>query len=386
MSLKNKRKILVTTGTRADYGFLRPVLRLITKSKKLKLYLVVTGTHLSKRHGCTIIEIQKDGFKIFKTINLIPKNDTNYDMSLALGKGIIYFSKLMKTVNPDINLIFGDRDEMLVSAITAYHLNIPNAHIHGGDKSKGGIDEYNRHAITKMSNLHFAATKKSTQRILKMGENPKLVFLTGSPVIDEIRMNKITSKNEIEKKYKFKLTGDEILLVQHPVTTQINQSENQIKNTLTAITKIKKPTIAIAPNSDAGHKKIFKYLELYSKRYKFFHLFTNIPHCDYLGFLKNCGVLVGNSSSGMIEGSYFNTPVVNIGIRQTGRESGPNVINVSEFKSPLIEKAIIKIMKRNRKSYKNSFIYGRGLSAIKIVKILEKIKLDNKLIQKQISM
>ena len=150
-----KKKILVTTGTRAEYGILRPLLQKISKSKKLELLLVVTGSHLSQKHGFTIKEIKKDGFKIHKTIDLVPKGNSNYHMAIELGKGIIEFSNIFQKLKPDINLILGDRDEMFASAIAAYHMNIPNAHIHGGDKS-GGIDEYTRHAITKISNIHFA--------------------------------------------------------------------------------------------------------------------------------------------------------------------------------------------------------------------------------------
>lgn len=154
-----KRKIFVTTGTRAEYGLLYPILKQILKSKKLELILIVTGSHLSKKHGYTINEIKKDKIPIHAKIPMIPKDDTNYSMAITLGEGIIRLSKIFKKFNPDINLILGDRDEMLASALVASHLNIPNAHIHGGDIS-GGIDEYNRHAITKISNIHFAATKK----------------------------------------------------------------------------------------------------------------------------------------------------------------------------------------------------------------------------------
>jgi len=195
-----KRKITATTGSRSEYGILRPVLKAISDSKNLDLHLIVVGMHMSKKHGMTINEIRKDGFKISGTIKMIPIEDSNFSMSVVLGKGIIEFSKIFKKVRPDINLVLGDRDEMLTSALAAYHMNIPNAHIHGGDKSMGGIDEYNRHAITKISNVHFAATQKSKTRIIRMGEVPKHVFLTGSPSIDEIISNNITNKKTLQKK------------------------------------------------------------------------------------------------------------------------------------------------------------------------------------------
>jgi len=379
-----KRKILVTTGTRAEYGILRPVLQAITKSKKLKLYLVVTGTHLSKKHGLTINEIKKDGFKIYAIVDMLPKGDTTYFMSKALGEGIIKFSKILNKLRPDLNLILGDRDEMLASAIAASQMNIPNAHIHGGDKS-GGIDEYNRHAITKLSNIHFAATKKSKERIIKMGENPKHVFFTGSPSIDEVAHKRITDKKILEKNYGIKFTGDEILLLQHPVTTQTELSGKQIFCTLKAIAKTKKSTIAIAPNSDAGNKTIFRYLELFSKKYDFIQMYRSLPRSDYLGMLKNCGVLVGNSSSGIIEASYFQTPVVNVGIRQEGRERGKNIFDIKDNSVKSIYHAIINALKTKKSIRCNAnYIYGKGNAAKKIVYILEKIDLNKDLIQKQI--
>jgi len=250
-----KRKVSVTTGSRSEYGILRPLLNLISSNKKLDLYLIVAGMHLSKKHGSTIHEIKKDGFEIYATVNMIPRGNTTFHMAEALGIGVIKFSKIFRKLKPDINIILGDRDEALSSALVASHMNILNAHIHGGDKTRAGIDEYNRHAITKISNIHFTATKKSKERIIKLGENKKYVFFTGSPSIDEVLNKKITSKKNLEKKYRIKLTGNEILLLQHPVTTQTERTEKQILNTLKAVVKTRRPIIAITPNSDAGNEK-----------------------------------------------------------------------------------------------------------------------------------
>src|SRR6185437_7249693 len=379
-----KRKISVTTGTRAEYGIMKPILDEIVKSKKLELCLIVAGMHLSNKYGNTVDEIKKDGFEIFSKVKMLPSEDSLYGMSKSLGKGIIEFSNIFRKLKPDINLVLGDRDEMLASAVAAYHMNIPNAHVHGGDRSQGGIDEYNRHAITKMSNIHFAATKKSQRRIIKMGKNPKFVFLTGSPSIDQIRKNHITSKTILEKKYHVKFNGTEILLLQHPVTTQTESSKNQILNTLRAIKKLKKTTIALAPNSDAGNKIISSLLRCYSKKYDFIHMYKSIPRRDFLGMLNLCGVLVGNSSSGMIEASYFNIPVVNIGIRQEGRERGRNVLDSSNSTNDIHNTILLALKRRDRK-HTNEFLYGKGFASNTIVKILEKINLGKELIEKKIS-
>ena len=376
-----KRKITITTGTRAEYGILRPILNEITKRKKLQLILIVTGTHLSKRHGMTINEIKKDKFKIYQTFKFLPNNDTGFSVAKSLGDGVVQFAKIFKKVKPDINLILGDRDEMLASAIAAYHMNIPNAHIHGGDVS-GNIDEYTRHAITKISNIHFPATEKSKRRIIKMGENPKFVFLTGSPSIDELRNNKITGEKQFESKYGFKLTKKLIVLVQHPVTTQITDTKKHIQNTLKAIEYFDYRTIIIAPNSDAGSNTIFQNIKHFAKNHNFVRIFSSLPRSDFLCLIKNCGVLVGNSSSGLIEASYFGTPVVNIGVRQQGREKGKNVFDAKSESVISIKRTISHALQKNTSP---SYLYGIGNTSQKIVRHLEKIKLNCELVEKQLT-
>ena len=379
-----KKKILVSTGTRAEYGILRPLLREIQKSKKLKLILIVTGSHLSKKHGYTINEIKKDDFKIDSIIRLSHFRDKNVDISAAIGDYVINFSKIFQKFKPDINFIIGDRDEMLASAIAASHMNIINAHLAGGDKS-GGIDEYNRHAITKLSNIHFANTANSKKRIIRMGEDPKYVFLTGSPLIDEIYSKKITDKSVLEQKLGIKLRGNELILIQHPTTTQPKQTEMQITNLLDAILSLKKTTIAIGPNLDSGYKIIFNKLQAFSKKYKFLKVYSNLSRPDFLGLLKNCGILIGNSSSGVIESGCFSIPVINIGIRQKGRERDKKVIDVEDFQRQRIREAILKAqnIKNNHKLHLKS-IYGDGKASQKIVRYLEK-KYPENITQKYIA-
>ena len=378
-----KQKISITTGTRSEYGILRELIKEISKSKKLELYLLVTGTHLSKKFGYTINEIKKDKIPIHAKIKMIPSGNTPYDMSVSLGKGIVGFSKIFKKIKPDLNVVLGDRDEALASALAASHMNIPNAHIHGGEISQG-IDEYNRHAITKISNIHFAATKKSKERIIKMGENRRNVILTGSPSIDEIKMSKISSKHELEKKYLVDLDKPLFLLIQHPVTTEFEKSGLQIKMILDALSKLKNQTIAILPNSDAGNEQIINQLRIFSKKCNFLKVFPNLPRNDYLGFLRHCSALIGNSSSGLIEGSYLHTPVINIGIRQLGREKDVNVIDVPIFSKSLILNALKKSLKKKNKKIKNSSIYGTGNASKKIVQYLETIPINPRMIQKKL--
>ena len=377
-----KRSVIVTTGTRADYGILRPILDEIKNSKKLDLKLIVTGSHFLKEYGMTVNQIKKDGYQITAKIPIMPKIDSKFELTKILGECIIEFSKIFEKLKPDINIIFGDRDEMLASAIAAYHMNILNAHIHGGDKS-GGLDEYTRHAITKLSNIHFAATKKSYNRILRMGEKSQNIFHTGSPSIDELVSNKITKINELKKKYGDEIINNEILLVQHSVTTEIDDVENQINETLKAIIKLQKKTIIIGANIDSGNQIIHKKIKQIINKYNFIYFYPTLPRNDFLGLLQNCRVLVGNSSSGIIEASFFKKPVVNIGIRQNFREKGPNVMDVKQFTEKSICNAIEKALKS--KKLKQSSIYGKGNAAKKIIKHLEEIKLNTKLLQKQIT-
>lgn len=378
-----KRRIIIVTGSRSEYGILKSVIKQIFCSKKLKPILVVAGMHLSKKHGLSINDILRDGYKVNYKVKMIPKGNSHYGMVKSLGTGIIKFGDIFKKINPELVLVLGDRDEIFAAAIAASHMNIPIAHIHGGDKTKAGIDEYNRHAITKISNIHFSTTQKSFQRIIKLGENPKFVFNTGSPSIDDIKSKYFSNKNELEKKYKIKFSGKDILLVFHPVTTEIENSVNTFKIILNVIEKLKRTTIAIGPNSDAGNKQIFEELKKFSNRNKFFKFYTNVPRYDFLGFLNNCSVLIGNSSSGMIEAGYFDIKVINIGNRQDQREHGANVVTINISKS-ILAKELGNSLK-TRKSYKKLNVYGDGNAAKKIVNILETISINKELIQKQIA-
>tara|TARA_A100001037_G_scaffold160956_1_gene144963 strand:+ start:14466 stop:15608 length:1143 start_codon:yes stop_codon:yes gene_type:complete len=364
-----KNKITVITGTRAEYGLLRPILLELKKRKNFELFLIVTGTHLSKEHGMTINEINKDGFKINLKFRWDTKHDSLYNSSIMLGKSLIKLTNFFEKIKPDCNMVFGDRVEMLASALTASQLNIPNIHIHGGDIS-GGIDEYNRHAITKLSNIHFPASKKSKKRILQMGENPKHVFLFGSTSIDDIKSSLLPSKSNLEKKYNIQLSKQTIILLQHPVTTQTNLTSKHFQETLSALKKLQFPTIALAPNSDPSFKNIIKLLKNFSNSNSWFTFLPSLPRLDFLSLVKNSGVLIGNSSSGLIEISYFNVPVINIGDRQKNREKGHNVIDVKN-RDLDIERSI-KYALKNFKPKKTK-IFGNGNSSIKIVQEISKI-------------
>ncbi len=383
--MKRMKKIAVITGTRADYGILKPVLNAINEHPGLELSLIVIGMHLLKEFGYTIKEIEKDGFKINAKIEELYNEDSGIGMAKSIGKGIIRISEILDKVKPDILLLLGDRGEMLGGAITATYMNIPIAHIHGGEVS-GNVDEPIRHAITKLAHIHFPATEKSAERIIKMGEDPSNVFVVGAPGLDSILNEKLIEPTELSEKYNLELSKSILLVMQHPVTTEVEDAPDQICETLEAILELKHQTILIYPNADAGGRRIIDVIKEYEK-YPFIKTFKSISHMEYLSLMKIAGVMVGNSSSGIIEAPSFGLPVVNIGSRQQGRQRVENVIDVGHVKEEIkaaIKKALYdEDFKEKVKNCKNP--YGDGKAGVRIADILSKIKKDKKLLQKKLS-
>lgn len=383
----NKKKICVITERRADYSRLKPILRLMKKSKKIDLFLIVTGTHLVDEMGHTIDLIKKDGFRIdaeIKMFNAFDQDD-GASMSIALGRAIIGITKALQKIKPDIVIVGFDLGAHLAAAIASAHMNIPIAHIQGGEVT-GTIDESLRHAITKFSHIHFAATKKSAERIIKMGEDKRFVFNVGCPVVDMMHQTKLKSKTELKKEINIDFSKPIILVIQHPVTSEIDVAKNQILTTLAALKEInitnKFEIILIYSNIDAGGKQIIK-----EKKRSKIKLFKNLPVETFLSLLKNTSVLIGNSSCGIREAPSFHVPAVNIGTRQQGRERTVNVIDVGYNKDEIvtaIKKALYdkKFRKKVRKC-KNP--YGDGKAAERIVKILENIDFPKELVQKRIA-
>jgi GDP/UDP-N,N'-diacetylbacillosamine 2-epimerase (hydrolysing) len=381
------KKIAVVTGTRAEYGILKSVLDAIRSKSILELQLVVTGMHLSHEFGYTIDEIKKDGYEISAAVKMMPEDDTPAAVAASIGRGITGMAKAWQKLKPDIITVLGDRTEPLAATIAGAYMNIPIAHIHGGDSSLGGLDEYARHAITKMSHIHFPATQKSAARITKMGEDPWRVHVVGSPALDTILHEPLLAPESIARKYSINLTRPLILLIQHSVSTQPEEASSQIKETLDAIVETGHQTVVIYPNSDAGGRSIISSIETYAKNYPRLKVYPSLPRQDYLSVLKIAGVLVGNSSSGIIDAPSFGLPVINIGLRQAGRERGNNVIDVEHDKK-LILKAINKALTDHKfiqKVKKGINPYGDGQAGERIARILETIKKTPELLQKKIA-
>lgn len=381
------RKITVITGTRAEYGLLYPVMQAIQKHPKLDLSIIATGMHLSPEHGYTMKEIENDGFKVDVAVDMLLSNDTGASMSKSLGIGIIGITQALEQLKPDIVLVLGDRDEPFAGAIAASHMNIPIAHIHGGDSTTGGcIDESIRHSITKFAHIHFPATKESAARIEKLGEETWRIHTVGAPGLDTILNTELLSKEHLIEQYSFNASGSLLLAVQHPVTTQPENAANEMRTTLEALAELKIQTILVYPNSDAGGRSMIEVIKEYEYR-PFLHTFKSLPHIEYLSLLNIADALVGNSSSGIIEASSFHLPVVNIGIRQEGRQRANNVIDVASDKEKIIEAINTALYDKAFKQKVNECVnpYGDGRAGLRIAEVLAELEIDQKLLQKKIT-
>lgn len=369
-------KIFIITERRADYSRFKPILDLINKDDKLDYVLTVTGAHLKKEMGYTKSEILKDGFKIHFEIEMFNENlDSGAVMVRAFSKVAEKVTYCLEKSKPDIILAGFDIGANLAVTIAGAHMNIPVAHIQGGEVT-GTIDESIRHAMTKFSHYHFASNNDAVKRLVKLGEHPDRIFNVGCPSIDAIK----NTKDDINILKKFNLNENNyFILLQHPVTTEYNHSKDQIQTTLDAIKKSNINALIILPNNDAGYSKIINELKNSKINYV-----NSLTINEYINLLKRSTGLIGNSSSGIHETATFNIPTINIGTRQNGRLRPKNVIDVDYNESEIIE-AIKKCrdIKKNKIKFNNP--YGDGMSSLRIIKLIKKIDLTEKIIQKQIT-
>ena len=379
------KKIAVVTGTRAEYGIFKPVLKEIKTNPRLKLSLIVVGMHLAPEFGYTVKEIENDGFKIDSKISVLHLKDTGAAMARSIGECIAKMADSLDETKPDILLVLGDRSEMLAGAVAATYLGIPIAHIHGGDIS-GNVDEPVRHAITKLAHVHFPATKESAERIVRMGEESWRVHVVGAPGLDSVLNAELPEPKQIAKKYRLDISKPIILAVQHSVVTEAKHAANQIRETLNAIVELGYQTVLIYPNADAGGRRMIEAIKEYEK-YPFIKTFKSIAHEEYLSLMKRASVMVGNSSSGIIEAPSFGLPVVNVGTRQVGRQRAGNIIDVGYDKEE-IKNAINKTLfheKFRQKARTCRSIYGDGKAGKRIANILSQTRINKRLLQKKMT-
>lgn len=379
-----KRKIAYISGTRADFGLMTSVLQAIKESRKLDLQLYATGIHLLPEFGSTIDHVRKQ----FPEVITIPATFYSDDRVGMAGFAGEYLQKLVKVLSqnkPDFVLVLGDRVEMLCSALACVYLGIPTGHLHGGEKTTT-LDEVSRHAITKLASLHFAATKQSAQRIKKMGEDDWRVYVVGAPSLDVILNAQLPKRNELFQKLSLNPDKKIILVAQHPVTEQIDEAARQMEETLAAVKSFSLPVIITYPHPDPGGRKMIAVIERERTNSNFF-IFPSLEYQDWLALERECAVMVGNSSAGIIESSSFHIPVVNIGDRQKGRQRSDNVLDV-DYNKEQISKAIEESL--NNKDYlarisKIKNPWGDGKTGEKIKSILEDLDFDQKLLNKQIT-
>jgi len=374
------KKIAVVTGTRAEFGLLSPLIDEIQNGQEMQLQLIVTAMHLSPEFGYTVDEIEKKGYKIDRKVECLLSSDTAVGITKSIGLAMIGFADALNELNPDLVIILGDRTEMLAAATAAMVANIPIAHIHGGETTEGAYDESIRHAITKMSYLHFASTETYRQRIIQLGEQPERVFNVGAIGLDSIKNMQLLDKEEFEQSINFKLGKNNILITFHPVTLESQSAQAQFKAILDVLGSLKDTHFIFThANSDKNGRVINQMIEQFVNENKDKAVaFKSLGQLRYLSALKFMDVVLGNSSSGIIEVPYFNIPTINVGDRQKGRILSESVIKAE----PTIESIAIAYKKATDISFRKKIksqeqIFGSGNTVEKIMNVLRNQNIKN---------
>tara|TARA_B100000579_G_scaffold68503_1_gene51444 strand:+ start:2144 stop:3298 length:1155 start_codon:yes stop_codon:yes gene_type:complete len=380
--MNKKKNILFHLESRATYGYARNVLRVINEFPELEYSTVVTGGHLDKKMGESINIIKSNGFKITKKVPFVPSiQDSKFSWASGIGNAIDGYTKSLNEIKPDIVLLFGDRIETLSMCISAAYSHIPIAHVQAGDKS-GHIDDCARYAIAKLAHIHFASCEDSAIRLKKLGEQEFRIFNTGAPQLDDLSLIHEKEYITIEGK-PFNLKIPFILLVQHPVFVESEDSYKQMQNTLSACIRFNMPILWIYPNNDIGYLNILKLLEYSSISNKIIPV-SNLERDEYLLALKKANALVGNSSSGILESPSYKVPVVNIGNRQRGRPQAKNIINCGHNENEIYNSINIAINSKDFKETCNKAInpYGDGQSSRRICDLLSRQDISRNLMDK----
>jgi GDP/UDP-N,N'-diacetylbacillosamine 2-epimerase (hydrolysing) len=370
---KDRKKICVLTATRAEYGLLKPVI--LKLKEEFDVHVAVTGMHLSPEFGLTYREIENDGIEIDEKLEILLSSDTPAGISKTMGLAMASFADYFARTMPDMLLVLGDRYETLAVCCSAMNQRIPIAHMHGGEKTEGAVDESIRHAITKLSYLHFTSTEEYRRRVIQLGEHPTRVFNVGAVGIENIKSMNLLSREELEKDIGFTLGEKMALVTFHPVTLEDNSSQDQFSNLLCALDQIKDLKIIFTKaNSDTNGRIINKMIDDYvSKNKEKSIAFISMGQLRYLSAMKYSDVVIGNSSSGIIEAPALKVPTVNIGDRQKGRIQAESVINCEPYKDKIysaISKAISKEFREKTKDISSP--YGDGNVSDKILQVIRK--------------
>lgn len=381
------RKILIVTGTRSEYGLLYWTMKEIQNDSELELQLVVTGNHLVEEYGYTVEQIRKDGFKIDEEIDMIINSEKKSSIAKSMGIEMIQMAQCFDRLKPDILLVLGDRYETFVASTCAMMMNIPIAHMNGGESTEGAVDEQIRHAITKMAHIHFSGAEYYKERIIKMGEEPWRVHNVGQAGIENIKRLNLLEKEELEKELNVCFDKSIFLITYHPVTLDLENIEKQIDNLLDAIKEFDAKYIFTYPNADFGSKIIIDKVNNFVRDNENAYLYYTLGQKRYLSLLKYADIMIGNSSSGIIEAPSFKLPVINIGDRQKGRLKSNNIVNTGYNKEEIIE-SINKVLydkdfRGNLNNIRN--VYGNGNVSKQIIDILKYTNFDKNLLSKKLT-
>jgi GDP/UDP-N,N'-diacetylbacillosamine 2-epimerase (hydrolysing) len=366
------RNICVVTGTRAEYGLLRWVMQEIQDSDVLDLQLIVTGMHLSPEFGLTVQEIEADGFRIDRKVEMLLSSDTPVGITKSMGLAMIGFADAIAELKPDLLLVLGDRFETFAAASAALIARIPIAHCHGGELTEGAFDDALRHSITKMSHLHFVAAEEYRQRVIQMGEQPDRVFLVGGLGVDAIKRTKLLSREELEASLDFKLGRRNLLITFHPVTLEHNTSAQQMSELLSALDVLEHTHLIFTmPNADTDGRVLIQMIKDFCTTRPHAKAFTSLGQLRYYSCIQHCDGVVGNSSSGLAEVPSFMKGTINIGDRQKGRLRAASVIDcepyhgaISKALSRLWDANFSKELAASANPYGNSFASDRITAVI----------------------
>lgn len=375
--MTNRRRVCYVTGTRADFGLMQSTLTAIRDHAALQLDIVVTGMHLSAAHGATVNEIVAANLLVSARVEVDLADSTGATMARNIGVMLQGFVDAFARIKPDVVLLLGDRGEMLAGALAAIHLNIPIAHIHGGERS-GTVDEPVRHAISKLSHIHFVATEEARNRLIRMGEQASQVFVTGAPGLDGLLELASLSKTTLCENAQLDPTQRLSLFIFHPVIQQSEQAGEHAKMLIDALLAEGLQVVALMPNADAGSTEVRKQLEVFASHPKI-RVVTHLPRRHFVSWMAACDVMLGNSSSGIIEAASFGVPVINVGTRQNLRQRNPNVID-ADLDEDAVKGAIRTGLQKNR--FKPINCYGDGQASMRIANHLASLPLTAELLLK----
>lgn len=378
------RTICAVTVGRSDYGIYLPVLRKIQADPDLRLSLIVAGMHLSPEFGMTVRTIEHDGFEIGERVEMLLSSDTPEAIAKSMGIGTMSYAQAYARARPDILLVLGDRFEMHAAALAALPFKIPVAHIHGGEITEGAIDDALRHSMTKLSHLHFVATREYGVRVLQMGEEPWRVVVSGAPSLDNLGSTELLDRRTLEERFSLHLQTDPLLVTYHPVTLEYEQTEWQVGELLYALRASGLPVVFTLPNADTSGRIIKTQIEEYVAGNPKAQLVGNLGTQGYFSLMACAAAMVGNSSSGIIEAALFGLPVINMGTRQRGRLRTANIIDVGYSRDEVLGAIDLAVSKEFRDGVAGmSSPFGDGHAADKIVSALKGVSLDERLLTKR---